>query len=159
MDWTGRVGALGGAIVGGVTTYIALIKVLHSHQHEDRKQKQVEDDSVIGHYKDMAERLEKQNQRWQEDSDRKQKMIDELVERDTNCQVNIALYWGWMQGAQARIIWLTQQLRDKGTATTEIPALPEPPNPQYSMQFRARTSAQDTETLKATNKLPPAGTT
>jgi hypothetical protein len=126
------------------------------HRREELGEQQESDRTAIDFYRDLAERLEKQNGRWEQDSQAKQRLIEHLAERDNQCQVRLARYWVWITQATGRIEWLTRLARDAGHDPGESLCMPQPP-PEFddTPGFRARSSAQNTANIAATNPVPP----
>ncbi len=158
-------GTLLTAIIGGITTVVAGIgtgigtwaRMRHVQRMEVRKQDAEDDATAIGQYAELANRLEKQNARWEADSVSKQKLIDGLAEKDTLCQIRLARYWGWMAQATDRINLLTGMLREAGKEPHMEPLLVLKPPPEFDDRagFDARTSAQNTAAISGINPIPP----
>jgi hypothetical protein len=135
---------------------------VHKHRRENRQ----DEVTAVDQYRELADRLEKQNERWEADSKSKQKLIEELVERDTLCQIRIHKQWGWMTQANSwivaandRITWLSELARKEGhdvhvmVKPPELP--PPPPEHDYAPSFHARSQAQNTEIIKAASPTLP----
>lgn len=157
MDWTHGVLAILGALLPFASGFGVWLKMRHTHDMERRRQAMHEGAAAVGHYQEMADRLEKQNARWEASADKQQKLIDELTEKDTLCQIRLGRYWGWMAQASDRINLLTAHLRDKGHDPGYPPLESLKPPPEYDDRagFAARTVAQDTAAVRAANPVPP----
>lgn len=159
-------------VAGAVGTYMTMkhkhqmeMKELeHKHSKESRADDKANNATAIAQYIELAERLEKQNERWEADSQSKQKLIDDLVERDTLCQIRLHQQYGWMQQASTwmstatgRIQWLTVLAREKGHEIMDMVAPPVIPNPpkeyDHGPEFHARSQAQNTETIRAASPV------
>jgi hypothetical protein len=150
MSIEGLLAIMGSIVTGGFTALMTYLAMRHRHKREEKEDEHKYGGTVIDQYKEIADRLEKQNDKWEKDSERKQKLIDELVERETQCQISLTRYWAWMQAAQTRMAWLTKiALQDGHQLQEDLLPLPEPPKVDNNLRFNARTSAQDTASLKA----------
>ena len=156
MSWEGVIGVVGAAASAGFGALITYLKMKHTQEREVSDDKHKHDISAVEQYKEIADRLEKQNAKWELDSDRKQRLIEELVERDIQCQVSLTKYWSWIQSAHVRLVWLTKVATDAGHKLQEdVLPLPDSPRLDQNLRFTARTSAQDTVALKAAQSQIP----
>lgn len=156
MDWTHGVLAILGALAPVLSGFAVWLKMRHAHDMESRRQTQEEDATAVSQYATLADRLEKQNARWEQSASAQQKLIDHLAEKDTLCQLRLMRFWGWMAQASDRINLLTAHLRAAGhdPGYPPLESLKAPPEYDDSAGFAARTSAQDVASLSAANPLP-----
>lgn len=161
MEWDrviiGVLGALGGAATAIGAAYGGYRALRHRITMQVAKQQGESDASAVAQYAALAERLEKQNARWEEQSREQQKAIDRGAEREMLCQIRLSRYWGWMCQASDHINQQGTALRESGHGLhlPPLPLLKPPPEFDDLAGFEARSSAQSTEAIAAGNPIPP----
>lgn len=174
--WGWLIGAIG-TVSGVVFTYLTM---RHKQRMEAGKQdadnqeaysKARKSDAEIQTVKaDLSDRVFRQMEDFTNDlltnNRDKQKLIDDMVERDRLFQAHLARLMSWANKAEERNSWLVAELKalhGKDLDLKPMPEIPQPPAYDDAPAFRARSLQQNTKLLEAMKpasvNMPPKGPT